>query len=142
MKLTKLLTILASIAAFGYLSHLLLEESSKDFSRISEWPKSVVENGYRYCDLTTYRSCSKGQWFGITRDTYFDRSNPVVQTSTNSLIDTACQPRSDPPQSRELRAIDISPSQRLVLCRLREPSTIDRGRMLMQAEKTPFKGML
>lgn len=138
----KSLFALISIAAIGYAAYVLLEEGSRDFARISEWPKTVVENRYNYCDLTTYQSCSKGQWFGIVRDINLEKSNAVVQTATNSLIDTACEPRSDPPRSRELRVIDINPSQRLVLCRLRESNAIDRGKMLMHAENTPFKGML
>lgn len=138
----KPLYVFAGVAAVGWLSFALLEESSKDWEHLSEWPKSVVDNGFRYCDLANYRSCAKNQWFGIVRDTNLDRQNLAIRAATNGLIDTACQPRSDPPRSRELRSIDLSPSQRLVLCRLREPSTIDRGRMLMYAENTPYKGIL
>lgn len=138
----KPLITLVAIAAIGYLGYVMLQEGSKDSARMSEWPKAVVENGYRYCDLATYRSCLKNQWFGIVRDTNLENQNPVARAATNGLIDTACQPRSDPPASRELRGIDIKPGQRLVLCRLRDPDTIDRGKMLAHAENTPFKGML
>lgn len=131
----------AGVLLLVYACDRITDRSVEDYKEVFTWPASVVENGYRYCDLRTYRTCSKNQWFGVVRDTETDKNDLVVRHAIGKLIDTACQSRSETPQSHQMRIIELNTKQNLVLCRLKEPKEIDRGKMLMYAERARFIGL-
>lgn len=131
-------SVVLIVAAVAY---MLLGQGGTDAGRIASWPDSLVSAGYRYCDASSYQTCKKGAWFGVIRDGKLEEFSPAARLATNGLIDVACQPRSDPPTSRQLRVIEVEPNRNLVLCRLRDPVTIDRGKILMHAEKSPYNSI-
>lgn len=138
----KLVFKAVAVVAIGIIAYQLLKEGESDFARISQWPKDLEDNGRIYCNLANYQTCQEGQWFGIVRDAEMEKLRPASGEAINAIVDTVCQARSDPPRSRELRSIETGSNQRLTLCRLRDPSSIDRARLLLLVESTPFKGSL
>lgn len=134
MKIKYVLGVLA-FAGIAAVVKAALDSSVEDHGKIKVWPTDKDGQVVAYCTILNYQACRENQWFGFERHRKIEKVLPEVGLAKNRLMDQICHSISNPPRSRELRVLYIDSDTDLVMCRLRDPQEIDRGRVLELSEQ-------
>ncbi|MDX5445698.1 MAG: hypothetical protein LPJ87_06560 [Zoogloeaceae bacterium] len=127
------------LTAFLFVVKACIDHSDKDIKKLYEWPEDLKAGEVSMCPILDYRECKSWDWISIFRSstvlkdqTEYER---ILGADYSDLMDLVCMHR-DSLSSNRLRIIeDFAPGVNLVLCRMREKDSIDRGRFLEIRER-------